>query len=165
MRRAARRDSCGNHAVADSCGDKEDCRHAAAERRPLKMKRYLFRAAVAFTVLAVCAGRIALCAEGDSFVVDSPFDLTLGSTNYAARLGKAVSIPGRTFWRGGSITSRIWKEPPAWTCVLQSGGTDICSEHVRTDLREKLLRSHSPPPVLLQGAPFACPSPMHKSEK
>ena len=54
------------------------------------MKRYLFRAAVAFTVLAVCAGRIALCAEGDSFVVDSPFDLTLGSTNYAARLGKAV---------------------------------------------------------------------------
>ena len=54
------------------------------------MKRYLFRAAVAFTVLAVCAGRIARCAEGDSFVVDSPFDLTLGSTNYAARLGKAV---------------------------------------------------------------------------
>ena len=54
------------------------------------MKSHLFRAAVAFTVLAVCAGRIALGAEGDSFVVDSPFDLTLGSTNYAARLGKAV---------------------------------------------------------------------------
>ena len=72
-----------------------------------------------------------------------------------SRTWEQLSIPGRTFWRGGSITSRIWKEPPAWTCVLQSGGTDICSEHVRTDLREKLLRSHSPPPVLLQGAPFA----------
>ena len=54
----------------------------------MKMKSHLFRAAVAFTVLAVCAGRIALGAEGDSFVVDSPFDLTLGSTNYAARLGR-----------------------------------------------------------------------------
>ena len=55
----------------------------------------------------------------------------------------------------GAVTSRIWKELPAWTCVLQSRGTDICSEHVGRDLREKLLRSHSPPPVLLQGAPFA----------
>ena len=54
------------------------------------MKKHFCRATVVCLVLAVCAGGLASGAEGQGFVVDSPFDLTLGSTNYAARLGKAV---------------------------------------------------------------------------
>ena len=40
--------------------------------------------------LSLCAGVSASAAEESDFTVDSPFDLTLGSTNYAVRLGKAV---------------------------------------------------------------------------
>lgn len=54
------------------------------------MKKHLCRAFVAFVVLAGGAGGLASGAEGQGLVVDSPFDLTLGTTNYAARLGKAV---------------------------------------------------------------------------
>ena len=45
---------------------------------------------VAVLALAAAAGRPAAGAAETGFVVDSPFDLTLGSTNYAVRLGKAV---------------------------------------------------------------------------
>ena len=40
--------------------------------------------------LSLCAGVSASAAEESDFTVDSPFDLTLGSTNYAVRLGKSV---------------------------------------------------------------------------
>ena len=39
---------------------------------------------------SLCAGVSASAAEESDFSVDSPFDLTLGSTNYAVRLGKSV---------------------------------------------------------------------------
>ena len=40
--------------------------------------------------MSLCAGVSASTAEDSAFTVDSPFDLTLGSTNYAVRLGKEV---------------------------------------------------------------------------
>ena len=40
--------------------------------------------------LSLCAGVSASAADESAFTVDSPFDLTLGSTNYAVRLGKSV---------------------------------------------------------------------------
>jgi hypothetical protein len=40
--------------------------------------------------LSLCAGVSASAADEPAFTVDSPFDLTLGSTNYAVRLGKSV---------------------------------------------------------------------------
>ena len=40
--------------------------------------------------ISLCAGVSASAAEKSAFTVDSPFDLTLGSTNYAVRLGKSV---------------------------------------------------------------------------
>lgn len=40
--------------------------------------------------ISLCAGVSASAAEESDFTVDSPFDLTLGSTNYAVRLGKSV---------------------------------------------------------------------------
>ena len=40
--------------------------------------------------MSLCAGVSASAADGSAFTVDSPFDLTLGSTNYAVRLGKSV---------------------------------------------------------------------------
>ena len=40
--------------------------------------------------MSLCAGVSAFTAEDSAFTVDSPFDLTLGSTNYAVRLGKSV---------------------------------------------------------------------------
>ena len=40
--------------------------------------------------LSLCAGVSASAAEESDFTVDSPFDLTLGYTNYAVRLGKSV---------------------------------------------------------------------------
>ena len=40
--------------------------------------------------ISLCAGVSASAAEESDFSVDSPFDLTLGSTNYAVRLGKSV---------------------------------------------------------------------------
>jgi hypothetical protein len=40
--------------------------------------------------ISLCAGVSASAAEKPAFTVDSPFDLTLGSTNYAVRLGKSV---------------------------------------------------------------------------
>ena len=40
--------------------------------------------------ISLCAGVSASAAEESAFTVDSPFDLTLGSTNYAVRLGKEV---------------------------------------------------------------------------
>lgn len=40
--------------------------------------------------MSLCAGVSASAADESAFTVDSPFDLTLGSTNYAVRLGKSV---------------------------------------------------------------------------
>ena len=40
--------------------------------------------------ISLCAGVSASAADEPAFTVDSPFDLTLGSTNYAVRLGKSV---------------------------------------------------------------------------
>jgi hypothetical protein len=40
--------------------------------------------------MSLCAGVSASAADEPAFTVDSPFDLTLGSTNYAVRLGKSV---------------------------------------------------------------------------
>lgn len=40
--------------------------------------------------MSLCAGVSASTADEPAFTVDSPFDLTLGSTNYAVRLGKSV---------------------------------------------------------------------------
>ena len=74
------------------------------------MKRYLFRAVATFAVLAVSAGRLASGAEGrQGFVVDSPFDLTLGSTNYAARLGKAVRSNASAWYDPATkVTTTNW---------------------------------------------------------
>ena len=74
------------------------------------MKKHLFRAVATFAVLAVSAGRLASGAEGrQGFVVDSPFDLTLGSTNYAARLGKAVRSNASAWYDPATkVTTTNW---------------------------------------------------------
>ena len=74
------------------------------------MKKHLFRVVATFAVLAVSAGRLASGAEGrQGFVVDSPFDLTLGSTNYAARLGKAVRSNASAWYDPATkVTTTNW---------------------------------------------------------
>lgn len=54
------------------------------------MKTCIMLVCVVSLGLSLCAGVSASAAEESDFTVDSPFDLTLGSTNYAVRLGKSV---------------------------------------------------------------------------
>lgn len=54
------------------------------------MKTCIMLVCVVSLGMSLCAGVSASAAEESDFTVDSPFDLTLGSTNYAVRLGKFV---------------------------------------------------------------------------
>lgn len=54
------------------------------------MKNSMMLICVVSLGLSLCAGVSASAADEPAFTVDSPFDLTLGSTNYAVRLGKSV---------------------------------------------------------------------------
>ena len=54
------------------------------------MKNCIMLVCVVSLGMSLCAGVSASAADGSAFTVDSPFDLTLGSTNYAVRLGKSV---------------------------------------------------------------------------
>lgn len=54
------------------------------------MKTCIMLVCVVSLGMSLCAGVSASAADGSAFTVDSPFDLTLGSTNYAVRLGKSV---------------------------------------------------------------------------
>lgn len=54
------------------------------------MKTCIMLVCVVSLGMSLCAGVSASATDGSAFTVDSPFDLTLGSTNYAVRLGKSV---------------------------------------------------------------------------
>ena len=54
------------------------------------MKTCIMLVCVVSLGMSLCAGVSASAADEPAFTVDSPFDLTLGSTNYAVRLGKSV---------------------------------------------------------------------------
>ena len=54
------------------------------------MKTCIMLVCVVSLGMSLCAGVSASAADESAFTVDSPFDLTLGSTNYAVRLGKSV---------------------------------------------------------------------------
>ena len=54
------------------------------------MKTCIMLVCVVSLGISLCAGVSASAADESAFTVDSPFDLTLGSTNYAVRLGKSV---------------------------------------------------------------------------
>ncbi len=54
------------------------------------MKNCIMLVCVVSLGMSLCAGVSASAADEPAFTVDSPFDLTLGSTNYAVRLGKSV---------------------------------------------------------------------------
>ena len=54
------------------------------------MKNSMMLVCVVSLGMSLCAGVSASAADEPAFTVDSPFDLTLGSTNYAVRLGKSV---------------------------------------------------------------------------
>ncbi len=54
------------------------------------MKNSMMLVCVVSLGMSLCAGVSASAADESAFTVDSPFDLTLGSTNYAVRLGKSV---------------------------------------------------------------------------
>lgn len=64
---------------------------------------------VAVLALAAVAGMPALGLAATGFVVDSPFDLTLGSTNYAVRLGKAVHSSASAWYDPATkVTTTNW---------------------------------------------------------
>ena len=64
---------------------------------------------VAVLALAAAAGMPALVLAATGFVVDSPFDLTLGSTNYAVRLGKAVHSSASAWYDPATkVTTTNW---------------------------------------------------------
>ena len=59
--------------------------------------------------LSLCAGMTASAVEKSGFTVDSPFDLALGSTNYAVRLGKSVrSTTSATYDPDTKVTTTNW---------------------------------------------------------
>ena len=59
--------------------------------------------------MSLCAGVSASAAEESAFTVDSPFDLTLGSTNYAVRLGKSVKANTRASYDPDTkVTTTNW---------------------------------------------------------
>ena len=60
-------------------------------------------------LLVLCVASFAQGAEETGLVVDSPFDLTLGSTNYAARLGKAVHSSANAWYDPDTkVTTTNW---------------------------------------------------------
>ena len=57
----------------------------------------------------LCAGMSASAADESGFTINSPFDLTLGSTNCAVRLGKAVqSTTSATYDPETKVTTTNW---------------------------------------------------------
>ena len=73
----------------------------------MKMTSRRMVAVVLFLVVGVALS--AHGAELTGFVVDSPFDLTLGSTNYVARLGKAVHSRASAWYDPNTkVTTTNW---------------------------------------------------------
>ena len=73
------------------------------------MKNHMMWICAAALGFSSCAGMTATAAEKSRFAVDSPFDLTLGSTNYAVRLGKAVrSTTSATYDPETKVTTTNW---------------------------------------------------------
>ena len=73
------------------------------------MKNHMMWICAAALGFSSCAGMTATAAEKPRFAVDSPFDLTLGSTNYAVRLGKAVrSTTSATYDPATKVTTTNW---------------------------------------------------------
>ena len=73
------------------------------------MKNYIRWMSAALLASAFCAGTSASGEEQTDFVVDSPFDLTLGSTEYAKRLGNAVhSTTSATYDPDTKLTTTNW---------------------------------------------------------
>ena len=71
-------------------------------------KRAMWMFAASFG-LSLCAGMTASAVEKSGFTVDSPFDLALGSTNYAVRLGKSVrSTTSATYDPDTKVTTTNW---------------------------------------------------------
>ena len=71
-------------------------------------KRVMWMFAASFG-LSLCAEMTASAVEKSGFTVDSPFDLALGSTNYAVRLGKAVrSTTSATYDPDTKVTTTNW---------------------------------------------------------